>query len=144
MLLAAAVATGLSGPASASRGTPHAPGIPSSARAALLGAATVIATHHGDSHPYDVEAVRTTHRTAERILGSGGELYVVPPNATVYVVAMRGHFNCNTCKHPRGAGFGPATVITMQFLNLGDLRNVVFGYGGPYPRLKAAGTPVRL
>jgi hypothetical protein len=144
VLLAAVVAIGLAGSASASRGKSHPAGIPASARAALLGAATVIATRHGDSHPYGVEAVRTTHREAERILGTGGELYVVPPNATVYVVAMRGHFNCNSCRHPRGVSFGRATVITLQFLSPGDLRNVVFGYGSPYPHLKAAGIPVRL
>jgi hypothetical protein len=137
------VAIGLAGSASAAHVKPHSLDIPPSARAALLGAATAIATRHGDSHPYDVEAVRTTHRKAERVLGTGGELYVVPPNAIVYVVAMRGHFNCN-CSHPRGARIEPATVITLQFLNPGDLRNVVFGYGVAYPRLKAGGTPVRL
>jgi hypothetical protein len=57
---------------------------------------------------------------------------------------MRGHFNCNSCSHPRGAHFAPASVITLQFLDPNDLRNMSFGYGGPYPHLKAAGTPVRL
>jgi hypothetical protein len=145
VLLAAVVAVGLAGLASASPGKSHAPGIPPGARAALPRAATAIATSHGDSHPYDVEAVRTSHRKAERILGTGGELYVVPPNANVYVVAMRGHFNCNSCSHPAHIhGFAPAAVITLQFLSLREPRNVVFGYGGPYPHLSAGGTPVRL
>ncbi len=132
------------GSASATRGKSHSPPIPGSARAALLKAATAIARVHGDSHPRDIEAVRTTHREAERILDSGGELYVVPPTAPVYVVAMRGHFNCNACSHPAGRSLKPDTVITLQFLDPRDLRNVVFGYDVPYPNLKAAGTPVRL
>jgi len=132
------------GSASATRGKSHSPGIPASARAALLEAATAIATSHGDSHPHDIEAVRTTHREAEHILDSGGELYVVPPSAPVYIVAMRGHFNCNRCSRPPRVSFRPAGVITLQFLNPKDLQDVVFGYGSPYPNLKAAGTPVRL
>jgi hypothetical protein len=132
------------GTSSASRGKPRSSGISMSARAALRGAAIAIANRHGDSHPSDIEAVRTTHRKAERILDTGGELYVVPPGAPVYVVAMRGQFNCNSCSHPHGATIAPARVITLQFLSLRDLQNVVFGYGRPYPHLKAAGIPVRL
>jgi hypothetical protein len=141
LVLIALVASGTS---SASRGKPHSSGIPGSARAALLKSAISSATRHGDSEPYDIEAVRTTHREAEHILDTGGELYVVPPGAPVYVVAMRGHFNCHSCSHPHGATIGPAGVITLQFLSLRDLRNVVFGYGARYPRLKAGGIPVRL
>ena len=146
MLLAVVVAIGFvaAESASATRGKSHSPRIPVSTRAALLKAAIAIATVHGDKHPHDIEAVRTTHREAERILDSGGELYVVPPSAPVYVVAMRGNFNCNRCSHPAGRSFKPAKVITLQFLNPSDLRNVVFGYGAPYPNLKAGGTPVRL
>jgi hypothetical protein len=132
------------GPASAAGGKPHSPDIPASARAALLRAATAVATSNGDSHPYDIEALRTSHRKAERILDTGGELYVVPPTAAVYVVAMRGHFNCNRCSGPPGVRFGAAGVITLQFLDLRDLQNFVFGFGGPYPHLKAGGATVRL
>ncbi len=145
-LLAVAVVIGLvgAGSSSASRGNSHSSHIPASARAGLLAAAIATATEHGDSHPRDIEAVRTTHRQAERILDPGGELRVVPASAPVYVLAMRGHFNCNSCTHPHGVTFGSAGVITLQFLNLSDLHNVVFGWGVPYPNLKAAGTPVRL
>jgi hypothetical protein len=132
------------GSSSASPGKHHSPGIPASARAALRSAAIGIATRHGDSHPYDIEAVRTTHRKAERLLCGDCEFLLVPPSAPVYVVAMRGHFNCNLCSHPRGRHFSPAGVITLQFLNPSDLRNVAFGYGGPYPHLRTAGTRVRL
>jgi hypothetical protein len=132
------------GPSSASHGKPRSPGISPSARAALLAAATIVAARHGDSHPYDVEAVRTTHRTAERILCGDCESKLVPPGAPVYAVAMRGRFNCNSCSHPPHAHFAPASVITLQFLDPNDLRNASFGYGGPYPDLDAAGTPVRL
>jgi hypothetical protein len=146
VLLAVVVAIGLvtAGSASATRSKSHSPGIPATVRTALLKTAIAIATSHGDTHPHDIKAVRTSHREAERILDTGGELYVVPPNATVYVVAMRGHFNCNSCSHPPGASVGRASVITLQFLNPADLRNGVFKYGGPYPHLEAGGTPVRL
>lgn len=132
------------GSSSASPGKHRSPGIPASARAALRSAAIGIAIRHGDSHPYDIEALRTTHRKAERLLCGDCEFLLVPASAPVYVVAMRGHFNCNACSHPRGRGFTPARVITLQFLDPRDLRNVAFGYGGPYPRLKTVGTPVRL
>jgi hypothetical protein len=132
------------GPTGALHGKPRSPGISPSARAALLQAATAIAARHGDSRPHDVEAVRTTHRRAERILCGDCEFKLVPPGATVYAVAMRGHFNCNACSHPRWAHFAPASVITLQFLDPNNLGNVSFAYGGPYPDLDAAGTPVPL
>jgi hypothetical protein len=149
VLLAIALSTG-SVAAGYSSASPHSPGISATARAALLRAATALATMHGDRHPYDIEAVRTTHRKAERMLCGNCELYVVPPGAPVYVVAMRGHFNCSRCSGPPhihrrfDKRFAPATVITLQFLDPEDLRNFVFGYNVPYPHLKAAGTPVRL
>ena len=68
----------------------------------------------------------------------------MPPSAPVYVLAMRGHFNCNSCSHPHGRGFAPAAVITLQFLSLTNLQDVVFGYGSPYPHLTAVGKPFRL
>jgi hypothetical protein len=132
------------GYSSAASATHPAPGISAKMRAALLEAATVIATENGDSHPRDVEAVRTTHRRAEHLLCGDCELKVVPPGATVYVVAMRGHFRCNSCSHPRSATIGPANVIALQFMDPHDLRNVQFNYGGPYPKLRSVGPPVRL
>jgi hypothetical protein len=133
------------GLAAASLAAPRSSGISASARAELRSAAISVAARNGDAHPYDIEAVRTTHRKAERLLDPGsGELYVVPPSAPVYVVAMRGHFSCKYCSHPQGVNFGPAKVITLQFLDPHNLKNVVFGYSVPYPRLKKVGTPVRL
>lgn len=117
--------------------------IPSGTRSALLSVAVAIAARHGDGHPYDIEAVRTTRRTAARVL-STGETRIPDPNATVYIVAMRGHFNCNSCSHPRGTTFEPNRVITLRFVDPADLSSVVFGYGRPYPNLAAAGTPVHL
>ena len=144
-LLFAAAALVAAGPVGASGARSHSPGIPAGARAALLKAATRIAEDHGDGRPHDVRAVRTTHYEAERILCGDCELKVVAPSAPVYVVAMRGHFNCNICKGgPPGTHFSPATVITLQFVNPRNLDDVAFGYGGPYPDLKAAGTPVLL
>ena len=142
LLATAALAT--VGPVGALGAGSRSPGIPAGARAALLAAATKVAARHGDGHPHDVRAVRTTHREAEHILCGDCELTAVAPTASVYVLAMRGDFNCNTCKGPPGTRFRPATVITLQFVNPGDLNDVVFGYGEPYPDLRAAGTPVLL
>ncbi len=132
------------GSASGSAGNSRQSGIPASARAALLRAATAIAARHGDSHPHGIQAVRTTHRKAERILCGDCESRLAAPDATVYVVAMRGRFNCNTCSPPRGRSRGPDTVITLQFVDPGDLRAFELEYGRRYPHLKALGTPVRL
>jgi hypothetical protein len=145
-LLAVVAAVGVvaAGSATATRGSPRSPAIPATARAALLKAALRIATSHGDGHPYDIEAVRTTHQEAERILCGQCESALAPPNAAVYIVALRGHFNCNSCSHPRRVTFKPAGVITLQFVNPRDLQAVVFGYGNVYPHLQAGGTPVRL
>jgi hypothetical protein len=131
------------GSAYASGGEPRSPGIPASARAALRKAAIAIATLYGDGHPYDIEAVRTTHREAERILCGECESKLVPPGAPVYAVAMRGHFHCDSCSPPRDVTIGPATVLTSELL-VSSLRSLEVGYGGRYPRLTAAGTPVRL
>jgi hypothetical protein len=80
----------------------------------------------------------------ERVLCGECETRAVPPSAQVYAVAMRGHFNCSSCPVPFGHTIAPAAVITLQFFNLRDLRYFLFGYGGPYPHLKAIGIPVRL
>ena len=137
------------GPATASAGKPHSPGIPGGARAKLLAAAVAMATTNGDSHPRDIEAIRTSRPEAERI--ACGECRVragpgAPATPVVYVVAMRGHFSCHSCLFgPRGSTPpGPATVITLRFL-ASDLQHWFgFDYGGRSPDLRAAGTPVRL
>ncbi len=134
-----------SGPASASasRGKPHWPGIPAKARAALLATAIARATRQGDNHPYDIETVRTSHRKAERVLCGECESNSVPPGAPVYIIAMRGHFNCDVCSPPHGYTIGPATVIALQFA-VANMQSLESNYGGPYPDLQAAGAPVVL
>jgi hypothetical protein len=143
MLAVVALIAMASGPASASSSKPDSPGIPSSARPELLELAIAGAARRGDSHPHDVKAIRMSHRAAERILCGECESRVVPPSAPVYVIAMRGHFHCNICSPPRGRVIGPASVITLQFL-VSNMQALESSYGGPYPNLRAAGTPVLL
>jgi len=143
LALAALVAVVASGSASASSSMTRSRGIPRTARAALLAAALASATRYGDSHPYGIEAVRTSHRKAERILCGECESKAVPPSAPVYVIAMRGHFHCNICSPPPGRTIGPAAVIMLQFA-VSNMQSLESSYGGPYPDLKAAGTPVLL
>jgi len=144
-LLAVVALIGASGSASASasRIKPHSPGIPANARAALLAAAIASATRQGDRRPHDIEAVRTSHRKAERILCGECESKLLPQSAPVYVIAMRGHFNCDICAPPPGHTIGPASVITLEFA-VANMQSLESSYGGSYPNLKAVGTPVLL
>ena len=144
VLVTVGATQGAQAAAASQRASAHAPGISARMRGALLAAARSVAVRHGDAHPRDIEAVLSTHRRAEHIRCGNCEFFAVPAGAPVYVVAMRGHFNCNSCSHPRGGGIAPASVITLEFLDPKDLGNVVFAYGGPYPRLKLIGKPVRL
>ena len=129
----------LAGPARASS-----PGIPRAARAQLLGSALTVAAAEGDRHPHDIRAVRTTSSGAGRAIHCDCTFVVPPPSAPVYLVAMRGHFSCNTCSSPHGRTIGPGTVITLEFPVATPSHWTDFGFGNRYPNLRAAGTPVRL
>ncbi len=143
-----AVACGLAAigllPAGAGAGT-RAARIPPSVRAQLRGQALRAAAEDGDRHPYDIQAVRTTAGEAERITcGRGCSSNVPPPGTPIYLIALRGRFWCNTCSHPPGAGVGRGSVITLEIPLAASLSVSAFGFGGPYPNLRAAGIPVRL
>jgi hypothetical protein len=64
-----------------------------------------------------------------------------------YVLAMRGHFTCNTCSEPLipGIKYRPlvGTVITLG-MEARYPHTSYFGFGSPYPDLQNAGTPIRL
>jgi hypothetical protein len=130
----------VSKPAGASRA-----GIPPSVRTALLADATRVAALDDGPHPYDIQAVSTTFAKAQRVtcgsctgLGKGG--------THVYVVAMRGHFACNTCHHLfQNEPIGRGTVILLEYSSIAaPLQWTGFELRLAYPNLRLAGTPVRL
>lgn len=123
-------------------GASHSP-IPRTVRATLLADASKMAAEKGDPHPYDLQVVRTPIERAERLNCRCNFRGPVPGGSTpIYVLAMRGHFSCG-CSHPRGSKIGPATVITLYY-QASNLSSQGWNFGGPYPDLKALGTPVRL
>jgi hypothetical protein len=129
-------------PASAAEGE-----IPASVRATLLSDALRIAAADGDASPYDIQAVATTKiQEVQMNPGTTAPLCESSPEcaeAPVYVLAMRGHFACNTCSMPRGGRIGPGTVITLGF-EAPTLFRSSFGFNSSYPDLQALGVPVRL
>jgi hypothetical protein len=124
--------------------------IPSRARAALLEEARAVAADEGDSHPYEIRAVRTTRLKALRRLDPDAtepscEASPSCANAPLYVLAMRGRFSCNTCSPPRGVRIGSGSVITLEIEATEPLpRHSGFSFGNRYPDLRALGAPVRL
>jgi hypothetical protein len=131
--------------ANAAATTPNAPDIPPTVRTALLEYAMNNAALHGDTHPYDIQAVRTTHKKAGSLKGGTGSN--PPADTPVYVVAMRGHFICH-CAPPRSDHHPvpPGSVITFEIIaNTPELETAIrWSIGDRYPRLQAVGTPVHL
>lgn len=119
-------------------------GIAPSVRATLLAGAVRVATNEGDPHPYDIEVVRTTVAKANRATHCHCKTHVLSPSTPIYLVAMRGHFSCNTCSPPPGATIPPGTVITLETPVAEPAKFDGFGLGRRYPDLKIAGKPVRL
>jgi hypothetical protein len=121
-------------------------GIPGHVRAELLKIAEHAAAASGDRHPYDIEAVRTTHGLAQPLLEGGDRSEPPSKSAPVYVIAMRGHFRCGRCTHPSGVRTPSGTIITLELLApLRAFGGSAFGLGTmPYPNLRALGIPVRL
>jgi hypothetical protein len=119
-------------------------GIPASAKRALLNEALRVGKLDGDSHPYDIRAVRTTVAGAGRATHCHCRGFIPPPTTPVYLVAMRGHFACNNCSHPPGARIGPGTVITLESPVTDPGVSSGFGFSNRYPDLKLAGLPERL
>lgn len=95
----------------------------------------------GDAHPYDVKAVKTTYLRAEEVVG-GDRSSGQADNATVYLLAMRGHFTASHASVPLGAPVPTGTVSGAIFtLSL----RVTDGFlNRTYPRLSRVGRPVSL
>jgi hypothetical protein len=130
---------------SATATTPRPAGIPQTIRTALLERALHSAAIHGDAHPYDIEAVRTTHKKAGSLYG--GPSSKPTANTPVYVVAMRGHFNCFCAPPPNDHIPSPkGLVITFEIIaNTPELETAIrWSIGDHYPRLQSVGTPVHL
>ena len=131
----------LASPAAAN--APTANPIPPRVRGELLTAArTEAAKRFGENRPSDIEAVRTTlgrARTDEGESPSSSEYLHAP----VYLVAMRGNFNCGVCSRPKGARAIRGSVLTLMF-DARTLRLNERGLGRRYPRMKLAGQPIRL
>jgi hypothetical protein len=125
------------------------PSIPANVRAALLENARAVATEEGDGHPYEIEAVRTTYPKATRLLSPGAvapscESSPACSSAPQYVVAMLGHFSCNTCSSPPDHSNRPGTVIALIIEAKNPMPQRLFAVSNRYPDLCKAGTPVRL
>ena len=118
--------------------------IPASVRASLRAVAQRAARENGDSHPRDIQVVETTANEAARIdreppYSSSG------PGALVYLVALRGHFVCESCSPPKGIRLPHGSVITLTLaVNNTEGFGTAFGIKTRYPNLRAAGTPVKL
>jgi len=122
--------------------------ITAAARAALLKQARYVAAQNGDRHPYDIQAVLTSHLRAIRLKPGTTE-----PNcesmascagAPWYVLAMRGHFRCDACPGPPGHEAPAGNVIILEIEAKEPLPGAVGFAIGFYPNLRAAGVPVRL
>ncbi len=130
---------------SAAATTSKAPGIPPIVRTALLEYAQHNAAFHGDARPYDIQAVRTTHKKARSL--RGGSSSKPPSDTAVYVVAMRGHFRCG-CAPPLGDHIPQPTGSVIAFEIIAEsnpeLEVIAWGLGNRYPRLQSVGTPIHL
>jgi hypothetical protein len=109
-------------------------------RAKLLAEALTTAKRNGDEHPTDIEAVRTTHARAQRLLNE--DVSPPSPDTPVYLLAMRGRFVCDSCSVPRGAKAPSGTVIVLELPVSGG--GFGFSIGHRYPELERAGVPMRL
>jgi hypothetical protein len=138
VLAAAGVLAGGAGQAAASSG------IPQAVRGVLRTDALRTAKVEGDAHPRDIWAVLTTIAGAERATDCHCISYVPPKTEPIYLIAVRGHFSCNTCSHPPSGHIGPGTVITLECQLANPSVCPGFGFLSRYPNLKSAGTPVRL
>lgn len=122
-------------------------GISKKQRAFLVKEARAFAKRHGDPHPYDVQAVRTTVAGAERRIHPDQRTPVCESNPTcdnwpVYVIAMRGHFEA--------CGVVQCAILPVAWFEIVAKRPAPEFAGGSgamgpnYPDLRAAGVPIRL
>lgn len=118
------------------------PSISRHVRSVLLRWAESAARRNGDRHPFDVQAVRTTYVKAEEAMGTPYSWNSQPNDATVFLLAMRGHFTAYDATTPPGARLPKGTVsaaILTRSLRVTD------GYlGHTYPRMAHAGRAIQL
>lgn len=136
--------------ANASFGASGDNGIEPRIREKLLKAATNVANYVAcDSHPYGIEAVRTTKRKVASLKRK--RRHVRGGKTPVYFVAMRGSFVCNVNLTPAKPGepsrhtpTSPRSVLTLELpLSLGSSSDVLH-LSDHYPDLSALGTPFSL
>ncbi len=121
-------------------------GIAPSVRADLLKVARQTAHAEGEHHPHDIQVVLTTKVNALRLRpGDSQPSCEDSPSCAdtpFYVLAMRGHFTCNSCPGPPGARIA-GRVITLEF-EAATMSRAAFGLSNRYPDLAILGTVVRL
>lgn len=110
-------------------------------RKVLLADARSEAVSLGDPYPRDIQAVRTTHVEAGRLRGVSST--ALSPDSLVYLVAMRGRFNCLSCSAPHGGHVRPGSVVTLE-LTARTMRRDSVELSKRYPDLGSVGVPVRL
>jgi hypothetical protein len=122
--------------------SPEAGGMPPGVRAVVLQRIHNLERTWKDRHPYDIEAVLTTHRQADRIEDLSGTLTQgLPGNAPVYLVAMRGHF----CEEATNVTEAQCTAAaTCQVSARATKLNGTASLAEQYPDLRALGRPFRL
>ncbi len=157
VLAAGAVALGVL-VAGAQAGSTHPAGIPGSVKRVLLERAKSLAAEGGDSHPYDIQAVRTTEAKARRLrIGSSDPQ--LSANEPVYIVALRGHFRCGVpdsttgvvipcmvapgpaARHPQPSRTYSVGVLQIAAVTMEELAR---GNDNIYPNLRRVGVPVCL
>jgi hypothetical protein len=144
--------------AGAQAGNTHSAGIQGSVKRVLLERAKSLAAENGDSHPYDIQAVRTTEAKARRLRSLGSFDPQLSSNEPVYIVALRGYFRCGVPDSTTGVAFpcmvapGSAardpheqtySVGTIQ-IAAATMEELARGTGGIYPDLRRVGVPVQL
>jgi hypothetical protein len=124
--------------------------IPAKVRAELLVIARSQAASWEESHPYDIQAVLTTQRQAERLEGEGRRGPLAPARAggpqVVYFIAMKGTFRSGPYTARCHGGPAPCVPkpVLMLTLSAPKKQRLVDNPGTTYPNLKSAGTAVLL
>jgi hypothetical protein len=157
VLAAAAVVFGVL-VAGAQAGNTHPTGIPGSVKRVLLERAKSLAAEGGDSHPNDIQAVRTTEAKVRSLKSLGSSDPQLSASEPVYIVALRGHFRCgvpdsttslripcmvapgSAVRHPHQRTFSVGT-IQIAAATMAELGR---GTDNLYPNLRRVGVPVRL
>jgi len=129
----------------------HPAEIPGSVKRVLLKRAKSLAAEYGsDSRPYDIQAVRTTEAKIRSLKSLGSSDPQLSANEPVYIVALRGHFNCSDgpygcmgpyVRHPKPPTTYSVGIIVIAVTTMEELER---GTRDIYPDLRRVGVPVRL